>query len=148
MIGMTATDRGLVDTNVVIYAADPSDEAKRRVAIQLIETLRSRNALVVSVQVLNEFYQRSTRTHKPPALSHAEALEIVADLSRAAEVLPLTASITLRALDAIPRHGFSFWDSLIWAAARENGIGVVYTEDYQHGRDVEGVRIINPFAEA
>ena len=35
-------------------------------------------------------------------------------------------------------------DPLIWAAARENGIPVVYNEDFQHGRDVEGVRIINP----
>jgi predicted nucleic acid-binding protein len=39
----------------------------------------------------------------------------------------------------------SFWDALIWAAAKENGIPVVYTEDFQHGRDIEGVRIINPF---
>ncbi len=31
------------------------------------------------------------------------------------QVLPLTGAITLRALDAIPRHGFSFWDGLIWA---------------------------------
>jgi len=54
----------------------------------------------------------------------------------------LTSAITLRALDAIPTHGFSFWDALIWAAAKENGIPVVYTEDFQHGRDIEGVRII------
>ena len=62
------------------------------------------------------------------------------------EVVLVTPTITLRALDAIPRHGFSFWDSLIWAAAKENGVEVVYTEDFQHGRDIEGVRIINPFA--
>jgi predicted nucleic acid-binding protein len=48
-------------------------------------------------------------------------------------------------LDAILQHGFSFWDGLIWAAAKENGIPVIYTEDFQHGRDIEGVRIINPF---
>jgi len=67
-------------------------------------------------------------------------------LAAAVPVLPLTAPITLRALAAIPRHGFSFWDALIWAAAKENGIPLVYTEDFQHGRDVEGVRIVNPFA--
>ena len=52
---------------------------------------------------------------------------------------------TLRALEAVSPHGFSFWDALIWAAAKENGISVVYTEDFQHGREIEGVRIINPF---
>ena len=45
----------------------------------------------------------------------------------------------------MPRHGLSFWDALIWAAARQNDVGAIYTEDYQHGRDVNGVRFINPF---
>ncbi len=40
------------------------------------------------------------------------------------------------------------WETLIWAAAKENGIPLIYTEDFQHGRDVEGVRIVNPFAES
>jgi predicted nucleic acid-binding protein len=57
----------------------------------------------------------------------------------------LTTAITLRALDAVPRHGLSFWDALIWAAAQENGVPILYTEDFQHGRDVDGVRIVNPF---
>jgi predicted nucleic acid-binding protein len=57
----------------------------------------------------------------------------------------LTRATTLRALEAIPRHGLSFWDALNWAAAKENGIPEVYTEDFQHGREIEGVRIVNPF---
>jgi predicted nucleic acid-binding protein len=43
-------------------------------------------------------------------------------------------------------HGLSFWDGLIWAAAKEAGVGIVYSEDFQHGRDLEGVRWENPFA--
>jgi predicted nucleic acid-binding protein len=34
---------------------------------------------------------------------------------------------------------------LIWAAARENGIPTIYTEDFQHGREIDGVRIEKPF---
>ena len=52
--------------------------------------------------------------------------------------------MTLRA-DAIPRHCLSLWDALIWAAARENGVRLIYSEDFQHGREIEGVRIVNPF---
>ena len=48
----------------------------------------------------------------------------------------------------MPRHGLSFWDALIWAAAAENGIKTVYTEDYQDGREIEGVRFVNPFRTA
>jgi predicted nucleic acid-binding protein len=96
-------DRGLVDTNVLVYSADPAEGVKRDLALGLLEGLRSRNGLVVSVQVLNEFYHRSTRPNRPPSLSHDEALRIVTDLTRVAEILPLTTSVALRALDAIPR---------------------------------------------
>jgi predicted nucleic acid-binding protein len=30
--------------------------------------------------------------------------------------------------------------------AQENGVSVLYTEDFRDGRDVEGVRFANPFA--
>jgi predicted nucleic acid-binding protein len=46
----------------------------------------------------------------------------------------------------MPRHGLSFWDALIWAAASESAVDVIYTEDFQDGREVEGVRFISPFA--
>jgi predicted nucleic acid-binding protein len=46
----------------------------------------------------------------------------------------------------MPRHGLSFWDALIWSAAVENNVAVIYTEDFQDGRVVEGVRFVNPFA--
>ncbi|MGC8640578.1 MAG: PIN domain-containing protein [Isosphaeraceae bacterium] len=141
---MTAST-ALVGTNILIYAADPAAGDKRDVALGLIEQLTLRGELVVSAQVLNEFYHAATRTNKPPALSHEEASQTIQDLANAALVLPLTVSVTLRALDAITRTSLSFWDALIWAAARENSVPLVYTEDFQHGRDIDGVRFVNPF---
>jgi predicted nucleic acid-binding protein len=70
---------------------------------------------------------------------------ILRDLETVSEVLPVTPSLTFRALEAMPRHGLSFWDALIWAAAAEHGVPVLYTEDFQHGREIEGVRFLNPF---
>jgi predicted nucleic acid-binding protein len=138
----------LVDTNILIYAADILAGDKNLRALELVDDLTAQNRMVVSAQVLNEFYHAATRPNKPPSLSYDDAYRMIRDLADAVPVLPLTGSITLRALAAIPRHGFSFWDALIWAAAKENGIPLVYTEDFQHGRDVEGVRIVNPFAES
>jgi predicted nucleic acid-binding protein len=40
----------------------------------------------------------------------------------------------------------SFWDALIWVAAKTHGIPRIYTEDFQHGRVLEGVKFVNPFA--
>jgi len=42
-------------------------------------------------------------------------------------------------------HGFSYWDAQIWATARLNQIPIVLSEDFAHGRRIEGVRFLNPF---
>ena len=41
--------------------------------------------------------------------------------------------------------GFSFWDSLILASAETAGAEVLYSEDMQHGQQVAGLTILNPF---
>jgi predicted nucleic acid-binding protein len=135
----------MVDTNVLIYMVDPSSGDKHRLALDLIQRLTDRDALAVSTQVLNEFYAVVTRTKKSTLLTHEEAVRYVRTIASSSLVLPLTLDHTLLAVAAVVQHGFSFWDALIWAAAKENGIPVVYTEDFQHGREIEGVRIINPF---
>jgi predicted nucleic acid-binding protein len=148
MTDSIAATKILVDTNILIHAADLQAGDKNVRAVELIDDLTAQNRMVVSAQVLNEFYHATTRSNKPPSLSYDDAYQTIRDLAAAVPVLTLTAAITLGALDAIPRHGLSFWDALIWAAAKENGISAVYTEDFQHGRDIEGVRIVNPFAQS
>jgi predicted nucleic acid-binding protein len=145
MTDSSDTTKILVDTNLFVYAADPEAGDKNARAFNIIQDLIHRKQLVVSAQVLNEFYHASTRPNKPPSLSHDDAAATIRDLVDSVPVIPLTSRLTMQALDAISIHGFSFWDALIWAAAKENGIPVVYTEDFQHGRDIEGVRLINPF---
>jgi predicted nucleic acid-binding protein len=145
MTGSIAATKVLVDTNILIDAADLQAGDKTTQAVKLVEDLTAQDRLVVSAQVLNEFTHAATRPNKPPSLSHDDASQTIRDLADTVPVLPLTRAITLRALDAISRHGFSFWDALIWAAAKDHGIPLIYTEDFQHGRDIEGVRIVNPF---
>jgi predicted nucleic acid-binding protein len=43
------------------------------------------------------------------------------------------------------RYRFSFYDSLIIAAALEAGCNTLYSEDLQHNQKVEWLTIINPF---
>ena len=43
------------------------------------------------------------------------------------------------------RHGLSWWDSLIVAAAYAQGCGILLTEDLQHDADYAGVTAVNPF---
>ena len=131
-----------VDTNVLLYAVStaPDDQQKRARAWQLIDG----GGLAVSLQVLQEFYVQATRPTRPDRLTHEEAMAFMASWRR----FPVQET-TLALLDngfAIQRrHRFSFWDSMIIAAARAQGCDVLWTEDMDDGRIVEGMRIANPF---
>ena len=40
---------------------------------------------------------------------------------------------------------FSLWDAMIVEAALKAGADRLLTEDFQHGRVIEGMRVENPF---
>src|SRR5262245_20674257 len=145
-IGSSGLRRVSLDTNILVYAHDTDTGDRHQRAVQLIEDLRRDSQIVVSTQLLNEFYAAITRPARAARLSHAEAVEVIQDIVTLWEVVPVTTAIVFRALEGMIPHGFAFWDALIWAAARENGATTLYTEDFQHGRNIEGVEIINPFA--
>jgi len=130
-----------LDTNILLYSIsrDPSEASKRDRAIDLLE--REDGAL--SVQVLQEFYVQATRPTRSDPLPHDIAAGLIATWMRF-RVQEITLSILTGALEIKTAHGFSYWDSAIIAAARALGCRELYTEDMAHGREVEGVAIINP----
>jgi predicted nucleic acid-binding protein len=104
---MTAA-RGLIDTNILVYSHDVAAGERHRLAADLVEQLVDAGDAVVSVQCLNEFYYSTTRKRRGPSLSHEDALAAVKDMASAAEVLPISDSTTLLALEAVPKHELSF----------------------------------------
>ncbi len=110
--GSNVSIREMVDTNVLIYAVDPSSGAKHRIALDLIQQLTDRDALAVSAQVLNEFYAVTTSSKKSHLLNHDEAVRYIRTMAASSIVLPLTLGDTLLAVEAVVRHGLSFWDAL------------------------------------
>ena len=54
-------------------------------------------------------------------------------------------SILTGALEIKAAHAFSYWDSAIIAGARALGCRELYSEYMSHGREVEGITIVNPF---
>jgi predicted nucleic acid-binding protein len=130
------------DTNVLIYSisSDPADAAKRDRAVALLQ--REDGAL--SVQVLQEFYTQATRPTRPHRLPHDRAAGLVRAWTRF-RVQDITLALLEHALEIRAAHRFSYWDSAIIAAARALGCRELYTEDLSHGREVEGVLVVNPF---
>jgi predicted nucleic acid-binding protein len=132
----------LVDTNVLVYAHDRDAGDKHVLAVDLVARLAGTGDLAISAQVLNEL---ANVLHRKRKLDRAVVAAAVARLSARATVLPLTGQLTALALGPGMDAGLSFWDALVWAAAHANGIGVVYSEDFTHGRVVDGVKFVDPF---
>jgi predicted nucleic acid-binding protein len=131
-----------LDTAILLYSIsrDPDETRKRERAI----TLMDEDGGALSVQVLQEFYVEATRASRPDPIPHPIAAGLIHTWMRFT-VQDITASILTQALDIKARHGFSYWDGAIIAAARALGCRQLYSEDMAHGRDVEGVVIFNPF---
>lgn len=137
--------KALVDTNVFIYAYDPRDPDKKRKAENLIKRLSDANCLVVSTQIVNEFCSVLLRGKTGSMMNETQLTDFVDEMMAVADVVPITLATTKLALQATKIHAFSFWDALVWAAAKTNQIPTVYSEDFSHGKLVEGVRFTNPF---
>lgn len=134
-----------LDTNVLLYALAPDPGMDRDPRAEVAEALLVRGG-IVSVQVLNEFCDVASRKFGKTWDAIAEMLSAVDRLC--GEAVSLTADLQSRAVELSTRHRFRIYDSLIVAAALECKCRVLYSEDFQHGQVIEGLRIENPFLSA
>ena len=133
--------RSFFDTNVLIYADDKAAPSKQRRAIALVAEHRRARTGVVSLQVLQEYFVTVTRKLGVDATIARRKVELIAEFDVAApDVTDILAAIDLHRL-----HGFSFWDALVLRAAKQAGCSVLFTEDMQNARQIDGVQIVNPF---
>ena len=138
------TDEVLLDTNVLVYAFDPSGPTKHERALRVIARLLASGRGKISCQALGEFFWTVTRKMRPP-LRPSEAYDQIAILMRTWPVLPTTPLVVLEAARGVRDHRLPYWDAQVWAAARLNQIPVILSEDFSDGSEVDGVRFVNPF---
>jgi predicted nucleic acid-binding protein len=138
--------RTLLDTNVLVYFYDHNTPEKQSRARALLARLTALKSGFVSAQSLAEFANSTMRRLKPP-LTPAEALVEASKLALALQVFDLTSEVVLEAVRGVRDHQLSYYDAQIWACARLNQIPVVFSEDFQDGQLLEGVRFINPFTD-
>jgi len=126
-----------IDTNVLLYLLS-ADSGKADLAEELL-----RKGGIISVQVLSEFTSVCSRKLK---MSYGEIREILTTINLVLDVRDLTPTIHESALDIAERYGYSFYDSIILAAAISAGCSLVYTEDLHSGQQIEDhLLIVNPF---
>lgn len=121
-----------LDTNILFYSISTLLKEAPKAAIAR-EILRSRD-LVLSVQVLQEFYVQATRQSRADHLSHEEALAFIRTWKRFS-IVDVTLSLFDEAVKVKMRYQLSYWDAAIIAAARQAGCAEVLSEDMNAGQD-------------
>lgn len=136
----------LIDTTVLIraYQADDRDPRTAK-AKDAVESLARRGNGFVAVQNLDELAALLLRRAEP-AVAPSVLRGALSDLEHVFGVLRPGARTLDSALHGVEKHRLGFWDSMIWAVARENGIEEVLTADPPPHPQIEGVRYRNPLA--
>ncbi|AWK86842.1 PIN domain-containing protein [Azospirillum thermophilum] len=131
----------MFDSNILLYAYDHSGEFHRTASRDLLKRALSRDS-VLTLQSLGEFYWVAKRKQRATEDRIARAL---ANLRRMFPVVAADEECFDAAVSVARDHGIPFWDALLWATAQKAGCDVLFSEDYQDGRKLGRVTIVDPF---
>src|SRR5689334_6987582 len=98
----------LIDTNILLYAIDPSEAAKQDRSFDIFDRLLESGTGALSVQVLGEFFSVATGVRRR-LLSVADAEAYVKDYVAAWPVMDLTREIQALAMLIVRRYQISYW---------------------------------------
>lgn len=130
-------EKSFLDTNILIYAF--SGQGQKFEKAEQIFFLNP----FISSQVINEFTRVMLDKFKLPS---EEVLSHLNLIGRNCSIIPLNIELTRKALSLKEKYKYSWWDSLILAAALKAACKVLYTEDLHNGQIVnESLKIVNPF---
>ena len=131
-----------LDTNVLVYAADPADPRKHDIARRLVRRAVIERSGAVSMQVLTEYANVALKKlGKDPA----KVAEAVSGLTRQLAFVPPSVSHLVRALEIHAFYQLSLWDSLVIAAAEAAKCDRILSEDLNDGQRYCGILARNPF---
>ncbi|TAG06006.1 MAG: PIN domain-containing protein [Betaproteobacteria bacterium] len=130
-----------LDTNVLIYAFDPSDYKKHTIASKLLKRA-IRDGSPIAAQVYGEFFTATVRKKIATRLLANDVLETWSSM-----MPPLVSSWEghLEARKLAADHQLQYWDALIIATCAEHGVTRLYTEDVPGLTKPLGVTCVSPF---
>jgi predicted nucleic acid-binding protein len=124
-------DKVFVDTNVFVYLYSDSDSAKRECAYSVL----NRYDCQISTQVLNEFSNVCIKKWQLPEDRISELIDQICSYCDTAFIFENTIK---KALYVHGRYGFAYYDSLMIAAALEQGCKYLISEDMADNQVIDG----------
>lgn len=132
------SDKITLDSNILIYAFAQNDDFRKNIAKDIIAKCN-----IISIQAINETSYVLLKKYNFPK----EQLEqVILFLKEQFVISSLTTNTLDQTIVLCKKYNFSFWDSMMIAAALDNHCSVIYTEDLNHDQLIEKrLRIVNPF---
>ena len=128
-----------LDTNVFVYTQSKGEQDKRNIALNAIEKYEC----YTSTQVFNEVSNVMIKKLKMPI---DEVKQVITAINDRCTASIITHEAVQKALDLREVYGYSYYDSLILAAAVLNDCDYVFSEDLQDGQIIENkIEIVNIF---
>src|SRR3989338_5072076 len=138
------TDKILIDTNVLVYGFENSDKFKQEKSMLVIEKSAVENNVFVSVQNMAELARVLTEKVKikvPANITQTYLLKI-GNLFRRIFYDEFT---IMNALDISEKYKLHFFDALLVATMKENGIKTIITENDKDFEKIPFIKAVNPF---
>jgi predicted nucleic acid-binding protein len=138
-------DKYFLDTNIFVYTFDFSSPIKQQRAQDFVRAALADNLGIISYQVVQEFLNVATRKSLASMTMPDIKIYLNEVLLPLCEFYPNSGFYEF-SLDIKEQTKFSFYDSMIIAAAIKMGCKTLYSEDLSHNQSIMGLNIKNPFA--
>lgn len=144
-----ATDQiFLVDTNILVYSYDATDQRKHQKAKELLQQCWQRKKIyAISAQNLAEFFVVITKK-VPSPLSIEDAEKIIKDIIAFThwKVLHYDQETLVQSMALHKKSKKHFWDAMIAATMITAEINHIYTENRSDFAHFEKIVAVNPLA--
>lgn len=138
----------LLDTNLLVYAYDSTDEEKYLKAKEIIQKIWKEGNGITTVQNLTEFFVVVTRKIEYP-IPTSDAKIIVNDIldSRKWTIFDRDIFTLSRAMEIVAQFNVHLWDALIAQVMLDNGLKIILTENVKDFSKIPDLQSVNPFTD-
>jgi predicted nucleic acid-binding protein len=133
-----------IDTNVFVYSFDHHQNLKKERSLALIQQALETSTGIISTQVIQEFLNVATQKFAVPLKTDDARAYLRFVMNPLCQIYPNLA-LYESCLELQAETRYSFYDSLILAAALQGGCDILYSEDMQDDQEVRRIKIVNPY---
>ena len=131
-------DKCFIDTNIFLYAFSTKDIHKQTIAKDIVL-----QPYYISTQVINE---SCSNFIKKLTFDEKMVTSFIGSAYNRYQIINFSESLFLTGSDIRLKYKYSYYDSLIIAAALESKCTILYSEDMHHNQIIENkLKITNPF---